>query len=170
MKRRAEDQRDTLPTTASMTASTHEEGRGAAGAAAVRRCCAPLLCPAGGQSVTLGHPYPPAWLDTRREQPVPSTRNKERSGEARNAATLQRRGWAGRLRASHEWRLGTRHARGNQRHSLPSDPPPVQFSIPLPTAISSTPPLPGERPRHGCRRARAVPPPWPSDDQRAHTH
>jgi hypothetical protein len=70
---------------------------------------------------TLGRP-PSLVARERRYQAVPSPRNRERSGEQRNAATLQWCGRAGRLRTSHEWRRGMRRARGSQRHSLLSDP------------------------------------------------
>src|SRR6478609_4015438 len=57
---------------------------------------------------TRRHVPHPSWLDKRRDQPVPSPRNRERSGEQRHGATLEWRGWAGRLRVSHEWRRRTR--------------------------------------------------------------
>jgi hypothetical protein len=60
---------------------------------------------------TLGRP-PSLVARERLNQPVPSPRNRERSGEQRNAATLEWRGRAGRLRTSHERREGPRHARG----------------------------------------------------------
>jgi hypothetical protein len=43
------------------------------------------------------------------DQPIPSPRNRERSGEQRNAATLEWREWAGRLQASRE-PSGSAHA------------------------------------------------------------
>jgi hypothetical protein len=100
----------------------------------------------------------PSWLDKRRDQPIPSPRNRERSGEQRNAATLQWRGWAGRLRTSHEWRQGrAMRERADPGQSLLSDPS-CRGGFPRPSLSRFYCLLPGERARHGCRRARAVPP------------
>jgi hypothetical protein len=66
---------------------------------------------------TLGRP-PSLVARKRRDQAVPSTRNRERSGEQRNVATLQRRGRAGRLRTSHERRQGT-HAMREGTSGIP---------------------------------------------------
>jgi len=73
---------------------------------------------------TLGRP-PSLVARERRYQPVPSPRNRERSGEQRNAATLQWRGWAGRLRVSHEW-SGQVHAVRGESSGIPHHrtPPP----------------------------------------------
>jgi hypothetical protein len=75
------------------------------------------------------------------DQPIPSPRNRERSGEQRNAATLQWRGWAGRLQAGRERRGGPPAWRDT---SVPANPYlsdfPVGWRIPL--AIVVPTPLP----------------------------
>jgi len=78
---------------------------------------------------TRGHLVKVRVREHDRHQAVPSPRNRERRGEQRNGATLQRRGRAGRLRTSHEWKRGTRRARGKTGAFPTIGPYPLEYGI-----------------------------------------